>query len=254
MRFTKMQGAGNDYVYVDGFRERVEDPAALAIAMSRPHYGVGADGLILILPSARADFRMRMFNRDGSEGAMCGNGARCVARFVYDYGLTDKADFTLETGAGIRPIHLNLRDGAVASVCVDMGEPQDIRRENGMIRLSTGNPHAVIFRQDDPFAWPDFAREGERLCRELDANIEFVQPLGPQRLRMRVFERGSGETLACGTGACATLVAAHVAGLCERRAVLALRGGELDIEWRASDGHILMTGPAETVFEGEWKL
>ncbi len=253
MRFTKMHGIGNDYVYINGFTERVEDPAALAVAMSRPHFGVGSDGLILVLPSDHADFRMRMFNSDGSEGVMCGNGARCVGKFVYEHGLTQMTELTLETGGGIRPMRLNLTDGRVASVCVDMGAPQALKVEADRTLVSMGNPHAVFFVQDDPFLWDGFEAEGPARCAVLDANIEFVQVLGEDRLKMRVYERGSGETLACGTGACASLVAAQTAGYTGRRAAVALRGGELLIEWRASDGHVLMTGAAETVFEGEWK-
>ena len=254
MRFTKMHGIGNDYVYVDGFAETVHDPASLAEAMSTPHFGVGSDGLILVLPSDKADFRMRMFNKDGSEGVMCGNGARCVARFCYEHGLTDKTAFTLETGGGIRPVQLNLEGTRVSSVCVDMGPPQALKVEPGRTFVSMGNPHAVVFVEENPFLWAGFEAIGPQLCRELDANIEFVQSLAHDRIKMRVYERGSGETLACGSGACAALVAAHTAGYCDRNATVVLRGGELRIEWRASDGHVLMTGPAETVFEGEWKL
>jgi len=254
MRFTKMHGAGNDYIYIDGFAETVRDPAALAEQMSRPHFGVGSDGLILVLPSDKADFRMRMFNKDGSEGPMCGNGARCVGKFCYEHGLTDKTDFTLETGGGIRPIHLHLEAGRVASVTVDMGAPQALKVEDTRTQVSMGSAHAVLFMDDSPFLWPGFEAAGAQLCRDLDANIEFIQVLGADRLKMRVFERGSGETLACGSGACAAVVAAHTAGLCGRRATVVLRGGELYIDWREADGHVLMTGPAETVFEGEWKL
>ncbi|MCL1964894.1 MAG: diaminopimelate epimerase [Firmicutes bacterium] len=254
MRFTKMHGAGNDYIYIDGFAEKIHDPAALAEKMSKPHFGVGADGLILVLPSENADFRMRMFNKDGSEGIMCGNGARCVARFCYEHGLTDKTEFTLETGGGIRPVRLNLEGGRVSSVCVDMGPVQSLKVEPDQIFVSMGNPHAVVLMDANPFLWNGFEREGSRLCKALDANIEFVQVLGFDRLKMRVFERGSGETLACGTGTCASLVAAHTAGRCGRKATVVVRGGEIFIDWHESDGHVLMTGPAETVFEGEWKL
>ncbi len=253
MRFSKMHGLGNDYVYVNGFTERVDDPAALAVLVSRPHFGVGADGLILVLPSERADFRMRMFNADGSEGAMCGNGARCVALFCREHGLTDKTTFTLETGAGIRTLTLNLRGEAVESVTVDMGAPQALKVEKDCVFVSMGNPHAVFFVDDDPFLWDDFAAVGAPRCKALDANIEFVRPLSPDNLQMRVWERGSGETLACGTGACAALVAAHTRGHAGRCATVALRGGDLRIDWRADNGHVLMTGPATTVFEGDWR-
>lgn len=254
MRFTKMHGAGNDYIYVDGFAETVRDPAALAEQMSKPHFGVGSDGLILVLPSDKADFRMRMFNKDGSEGSMCGNGARCTAKFCYEHGLTDKTEFTLETGGGVRPVRLHLAAGRVTAVTVDMGPPQSLKVEETRTLVSMGNPHAVLFVRDNPFLWAEFEHTGARLCRELDANIEFVQALGVDRIKMRVYERGSGETLACGSGACAAVVAAHTAGHCERRATVDLRGGELLIDWREVDGHVLMTGPAETVFEGDWKL
>lgn len=251
MRFVKMHGAGNDYIYINGFVERIEDPAALSVVMSRPHFGVGADGLILILPSEVADFRMRVFNNDGSEGVMCGNGARCVGRFVHAYGLTDKTHFTLETGGGIRDIWLNMEGDKIASVCVDMGAPQACRLEGDRTFVSMGNPHLVYQVPDDPFAWEDFDKKGGPICRAEDANIEFVQVL-PDRLRMRVFERGSGETFACGSGACATAVAMHRRGLCGRETDVEMRGGTVQIALREGDEHILMTGPAEIVFEGEW--
>lgn len=253
MRFTKMHGIGNDYVYIDGFSQEVSDPRTLAIEMSEPHFGVGSDGLILILPSDHADFRMRMFNRDGSEGAMCGNGARCVGRYVYEHGLTDRTSFTLETASGIREISLRLVSGRVQLVTVDMGAPQALRVLEDCVQVSMGNPHAVYFISEDPFRMATFEALGKERCDALDANIEFVQALPNGKLRMRVYERGSGETLACGTGACATLVAAYTKGVSGREAHVMLRGGELFIEWRASDGHILMTGPAEEVFQGEWK-
>ncbi|MDL2317566.1 diaminopimelate epimerase [Eubacteriales bacterium OttesenSCG-928-A19] len=253
MRFVKMQGAGNDYVYVNGFTERVEDPNALAIAMSEPHFGVGADGLILILPSERADFRMRMFNKDGREGAMCGNGARCVGRFVYEQGLTDRTSFTLETGGGIREIWLDVADGEVRGVRVDMGAPQAYRREKDRAFVSMGSLHMVYRVEEDPFAWKDFDRIGGPMCEAEDANIEYVQVLSPEKLRMRVYERGSGETLACGSGACASAVAMQRDGACDRRVKVEMRGGTLEIELCESDEHVLMTGPAVTVFEGVWK-
>ena len=253
MRFTKMHGAGNDYIYVNGFVEHFEDPSALAIRMSEPHFGVGSDGLILILPSDRADFRMRMFNRDGSEGAMCGNGARCVGLFVHQHGLTDRTSFTLETGGGIRTVRLILDEGRVVAVEVDMGAPQALRVADDAVHVSMGSLHAVYFSDEDPFEMPEFAQWGRERLSAFDANIELVQVLSTDRLKMRVYERGSGETLACGSGACAALVAAHTKGLCGRGAVVVLRGGEILVDWRGSDGHVMMTGPAETVFEGEWK-
>ncbi|GHU82450.1 diaminopimelate epimerase [Clostridia bacterium] len=254
MRFTKMQGIGNDYIYIDCFSQRVDNPEQLSVAMSAPHFGVGSDGLILVLPSDRADVRMRMFNRDGSEGAMCGNGARCVARFAYEHALVSKTAFTLEAGGNLYPVSLTLEQGRVASICVDMGAPGLLKVEPAWTRVTVGNDHVVRFVADDPFAIPDadFERQAAPLCHEMDANIEFVRPLAENQLQMRVYERGSGETLACGSGACAALVAAQTAGLCGREATVVLRGGALHIHWRASDGHVLMTGPAETVFEGEW--
>lgn len=253
MRFTKMHGLGNDYVYVNGFVERVENPGALSVAVSRPHYGIGADGLILVLPSDRADFRMRVFNSDGSEAAMCGNGARCVGRFVFEKGLTDRTRFTLETGGGLREVTLALKAGRVAAVSVDMGAPQAVQAlDDAWTYVSMGNPHRVTAVDTDPFAWPDFAALAAPRCAEADANIEYVQCLASDRLRMRVFERGSGETFACGSGACASVVAMHARGLCGPQATVEMRGGCLDISLRAADGHVLMKGPAVTVFEGDW--
>lgn len=254
MRFTKMHGIGNDYVYIDGFHEKVENPRELAIAMSRPHFGVGSDGLIIILPSDAADFRMRMFNKDGSEGAMCGNGARCVGKFVYEHGLTDRTSFTLETGGGVRQIRLHLVGREVRSVTVDMGAPVRLQIDAEKTFVSIGNQNVALFLNEDPFTYAEFETLGPSYCEQYDANIVFVQPLSENRLKMRVYERGSGETLACGSGACAALVAAYMNDLCGRSVSVELRGGELQIAWRADDGHVIMTGPVETVFEGEWKL
>lgn len=252
MRFTKMHGAGNDYIYINGFGEDIRDPSALAIRMSEPHFGVGSDGLILVLPSDRADFRMRMFNRDGSEGAMCGNGARCVGLFVRRHGLTDKTAFTLETDSGIRTVRLVMADEHVAAVEVDMGIPQHMGVLNEAAHISMGSMHVVHFTEKDPFAMPDFKRWGTERQNQCDANIELVQVLPKGNLKMRVYERGSGETLACGSGACAALVAASARNLCERRSDVVMCGGVLEIDWRVSDGHVIMTGPAEEVFEGDW--
>ena len=254
MRFTKMHGIGNDYVYIDGFQEKVQNPSELAVAMSRPHFGVGSDGLILILPSDAADFKMRMFNKDGSEGTMCGNGARCVGRFVYEHGLTDRTSFTLETGGGIRQIKLHLVGQEVRSVTVDMGAPVRLQIDEEKTFVSTGNKNVVLFLNEDPFGHAAFDHLGPTYCEQYDANIEFVQVLSENRLKMRVYERGSAETLACGSGACAALVAAYTKNLTGRSATVELRGGDLQIAWRAEDGHVIMTGPVETVFEGDWKL
>jgi diaminopimelate epimerase len=274
MKFTKMQGAGNDYVYVNCFEEQVPDPPALSLRLSDRHFGVGGDGLILICPSDAADFRMRMFNADGSEGKMCGNGIRCVGKFIHDRGLTDKTDITVETLAGIKKLSLNVDNGVVRSVRVDMGAPelhapsipvvsqapkfisQPVTVDGQtyfMTCVSMGNPHAVTFVDDtDALKLETIGPplEHHRLFPER-VNIEFVQPVDDSTLKMRVWERGSGETLACGTGACASLVAAVLNGKCKRRAKVILLGGALEIEWDEHDNHVYMTGPAEFVFDGE---
>ena len=281
MKFTKMQGIGNDYVYVDCTRERIDDPSALSRRISDRHFGIGSDGLVMILPGEQADFRMRMFNADGSESEMCGNATRCVARYVYERGLTDREEITLETGAGIRTLKLNLKEGKVASVQVDMGAPEfnperipvdparlglpevtdcvrgvplRVRdRDFAVTCVSMGNPHCVIFQDEvDDFPveeWGPAFENHPAFPRR--TNTEFARVLDRNHIRMRVWERGSGETMACGTGACATLAAAVANGLTERRAVLILNGGELEIEWDQKTGHVLMTGPAEFVFDGE---
>ena len=275
MRFTKMEGIGNDYVYVNGFAERVDDPAALSVRMSRAHYGCGSDGLILILPGERAPFRMRMFNSDGSESGMCGNGIRCMARYCYDRGLTSQTDFDIETGGGLKHVWLCLENGEVTGVRVDMGAPE----LDGLLLPSTlagapvvgyplehegtaypvtlvnmGNPHAVLF-VDDPERAP-VEHVGPALERAPvfpeRCNIEFVHVDSRARARMRVWERGTGETMACGTGACAAHVAGVLNGLLDRASVIELRGGQLRIEWREDDGHVYMTGPATFVYDGEW--
>lgn len=278
MKFTKMHGIGNDYVYINAFEERVEDPSALAVAISDRHFGVGGDGLVLIGPSDAADFRMRMFNADGSEGDMCGNASRCVAKYVYERGLTKKTTVTLETRAGIRTLAMNVRGGSVASVRVDMGAPGLACEEvpctlgTGIVKMapitaldrtfaitpvSTGNPHGVIVLTE-PVEEFDLTRYGPVLEKHpafpKKANIEFVNVLSPDRIRMRVWERGSGVTLACGTGSCAALVACHVNGLCGRRATVMLDGGELVDEWDEATGHVFMTGPAAFVFDGTYNM
>lgn len=263
MRFTKMQGLGNDYVYLDCTKESPEDLSALAIRISDRHFGVGSDGLICVCPSEKADFRMRMFNADGSEGEMCGNGIRCVGKFVYDKGLTDKTEITIETLAGIKEIHLTVERERVLSVTVDMGIPEAenarmleiLGRKYEIRPVSMGNPHAVTFLEgiDDlklEEIGPHFENHPSFPNR---TNTEFVEVLSPKLLRMRVWERGSGETLACGTGACAVLVAAALAGKSERSATIRLRGGDLQIRWDEADKHIYMIGPAVTVFEGDWE-
>ena len=277
MRFTKMQGIGNDYVYVNCFEETVENPSEVARLVSNRHFGVGSDGLILICPSETADFRMDMYNADGTSSKMCGNGIRCVGKYVHDKGLTDQTTITVETGAGIKTLELELRDGAVDTVRVDMGEPVltpeqipvkgdgdrfvdvpvDVSGE--MIHItavSMGNPHGVIFVDDVA----DLNLEAigpvfeNHLIFPERANTEFVEVLSRNTLKMRVWERGAGETLACGTGACASLVAGVLCGKCDRIATLKLLGGDLEIHWDEETNHVFMTGPAAFVFDGEIDL
>ncbi len=278
MKFTKMHGIGNDYIYVNGFEETVENPGELAVRVSDRHFGIGSDGLVLIEPSSVADFRMRMFNADGSEGDMCGNASRCIGKYVFDRGLTDKTCVTLETRSGIKVLELTVEGGKVKSVRVDMGAPR-IRCEEVPCTLGTGvvlrapvhvldrtfeitpvctgNPHGVIFL-DEPVETFELAKYGPVLeCHPAfpkKANIEFVQVLSKERLRMRVWERGSGITLACGTGSCAALVAANLCGLANRRATVVLDGGELVNEWDEATGHVFMSGPAAFVFDGEYDV
>ena len=278
MRFTKMHGLGNDYIYVNAFKAHIDDPQALAVRMSDRHFGVGSDGLVLIAPSVIADFKMLMYNADGSQGEMCGNASRCVAKYVYDHGMTDKHVITLETLAGIKTLHMSIEDGKVAAVRVDMGEPKTnceavpcllgsgvvrkakieaLDRVFGITPVNTGNPHGVIFL-DEPVEEFDIYKYGPVLEKHpafpKKANIEFVNVLSRDRLRMRVWERGSGVTLACGTGSCAVLVAANLCGLADRRAAIVLDGGELVDEWDEATGHVFMTGPATHVFDGEYDL
>ena len=265
MKFTKMHGTGNDYVYVNCFAENLpaDERPALAKQLSNRHFGVGGDGLICIGPSDAADFQMDMYNADGSRGLMCGNGIRCVGKYVYDRGLTDKTELKIETASGVKTIWLNAEDGTVRSVRVDMGSPSFnlVRRPveaAGQLwevtDLSVGNHHAVLFLKEDvdrldlPRIGPAF--EHHPLFPK-GVNTEFVNVLGPARLKMRVWERGTGETLACGTGATAVLAAANVCGLCGDSATVLLPGGELFIEWDKAANKLYMTGPAATVFEGE---
>ncbi|HUT73219.1 MAG TPA: diaminopimelate epimerase [Armatimonadota bacterium] len=278
MRFTKMHGLGNDYVVIDGVSRALEIPEQslprLAREMSGRHFGIGSDGIILVLPSKAAHFRMRIFNPDGSEAEMCGNGMRIFARYVYDHKLTDRRELEIETLAGIIRPRLQLRAGKVTAVTVDMGVPRLERKEIPMkgkggrplrerLRVlgerfeatcvSMGNPHCVIFVEDvDKFP---VERLGPAIERHdlfpRRTNVEFVQVVGPAELRMRVWERGAGETLACGTGAAAALVAAHLTGRSGRKAVIHLRGGDLRVSWNPDD-HVFITGPAEEVFAGEW--
>lgn len=272
MKFTKMHGAGNDYIYVYTPECPIENPAEVSVALSRPHFGIGSDGLILIGKSDVADFSMHIYNNDGSEAMMCGNGTRCVGKYVYDHQLTDKTTVTLETLSGIKTIQLQLgEDGKVSSATVDMGEPRtevpsqflianSVAVRNNLFNVggyegtfvSMGNPHFVIFVPEVMDV--DLPVVGKKL--EFDpafperCNIEFVTRRPDGTLRMRVWERGSGITLACGTGACATAVAAALTGHAGRISDIEMDGGTLHIEWR-DDNHIYKTGPAVTVFEGE---
>lgn len=274
MKFTKMHGCGNDYVYVNCFKEQVADPSQLAIQVSDRHFGIGSDGLILICPSEQADFRMRMFNADGSEGKMCGNGVRCIAKYVYDYGLTDKTTISIETKGGIKYLELHVEDGKVQTVKVDMGEPilnaKEIPvdwkaekmigekvtidgQEYEMTCVSMGNPHAVVWVEDTaslPLEKIGPVFETHPMFPER-VNTEFVQILNKKEVNMRVWERGSGETLACGTGACATAVACILNGKTEEEVVIHLLGGDLKIQYDKKTKHVFMTGPATTVFDGE---
>ena len=277
IKFTKMQGIGNDYVYVNCLQETIENPSELAKKISDRHYGVGSDGLIMINPSDKADFEMEMYNADGSRGEMCGNGIRCVAKYVYDYGLTDKTSISVETLAGIKYLDLTVEDGKVVLVKVDMGKPmlrpEEVPvvsekeevidepitvdgQEYRMTCVSMGNPHAVVFIDQDVKEFPletvgvKFENH-ERFPKRV--NTEFVNVLDRHTAQMRVWERGSGETLACGTGACAVAVACALNGLTEDEVTVKLLGGDLQIKWDREKNTVYMTGPAEVVFDGEWK-
>ena len=296
-----MQGLGNDYVYVNCLEEQLENPSEMAKFVSDRHFGIGSDGLILIRPSDAADFEMEMYNADGSRGEMCGNGIRCVAKYVYDYGLTDKTSISVETLGGIKYLELTVEDGMVSLVRVDMGRPKleaaevpilceavteecvvdedsvlgggyaedivkigDCRKvinepivvdgmEYRITGVSMGNPHAVVFLEDVEGLeiekiGPKFENH-ERFPKRI--NTEFVRVIDRETIEMRVWERGSGETLACGTGACAAAVASILNGLAERKVTVKLRGGDLLVEWEEETGKVYMTGPAVTVFEGE---
>ena len=263
MRFVKMHGISNDYVYVDCFNQQVRDPSAVSRYVSERRTGIGSDGLILIEPSAVADCRMRIFNADGSEADMCGNGIRCVGKYVYDHQIAVKDPMTVETKAGIKTLTFRLAKGKVAEVTVDMGIPEQTSRLNEPIQvagetytftgISMGNPHAVYFmgRIDDldlEVIGPAFEHH-ERFPER--TNTEFIQVLDGGHLKMRVWERGSGETWACGTGACASAVAASLLGLVKDQVTVSLKGGDLFIRWDRQSGHVFMTGPACEVFTGE---
>ncbi|WP_195545672.1 diaminopimelate epimerase [Bacteroides finegoldii] len=260
IKFTKMHGTGNDYIYVDTTRYPIADPEKKAIEWSKFHTGIGSDGLILIGVSDKADFSMRIFNADGSEAMMCGNGSRCVGKYVYEYGLTDKTEITLDTLSGIKTLKLQVEGKTVSTVTVDMGSPQ----ETGKIdlgkkypfqstKVSMGNPHLVTFVDDiTRINLPEIGPELENHPLFPDrTNVEFAQIVGKNTIRMRVWERGSGITQACGTGACATAVAAFINGLAGRKSDVIMDGGTVTIEWDETSGHILMTGPATKIFDGE---
>ena len=261
MDFTKMHGTGNDYIYLDCTQNAPEDLPGLSVRVSDRHFGVGADGLICIFPSETADFRMRMFNADGSEAEMCGNGIRCVGKFVYDKGLTRKTNLTIETLAGIKRLMLILEGGAVTAVTVDMGAPvwedpitHTVKGKTYTGRpVSMGNPHFVLWQEEIASLPLAELGPGFETCPHFPnrTNTEFVKVEDRHTLSMRVWERGSGETMACGTGACASAVAAMVDGLVEREVTVRLLGGDLSIRWDGGDSHVLMTGPAVTVFDGK---
>jgi diaminopimelate epimerase len=275
MHFTKMHGLGNDYIYVNGFEEQLADPSAVARAVSDRHFGIGGDGLILILPSTQADFRMRMFNADGSEAQMCGNGIRCLAKYVYDHRLTRQTTIQVETLAGILALQLFVHHGTVDKVRVKMGEPRLQRAQipmqgpSGQVlkeplqvdgktfevtAVSMGNPHCIVF-VDDPetFAVEHWGPRFERHAAFPEGvNTEFVRVVDTKTFHMRVWERGSGETLACGTGAAAVAVACHLNGRTGRQVTAHLRGGLLELEWNEQDNQVYMTGPAVEVFSGQW--
>jgi diaminopimelate epimerase len=276
MKFTKMHGTGNDYIYVNGFEEKIDNPNEASVRWSDRHKGIGSDGLVLILPSDTCDFRMRMFNADGSESEMCGNASRCIGKYVYDKGMTNKTEITLETLAGVKVLKLFPgSDGKIDKVTVDMGEPEldgraipTIYSDKMIINkpvkfgsdlsfnitaVSMGNPHAVIFTQgidklDLPVIGPRIENASIFPNR---TNTEFIEIENGKKIKMRVWERGSGETMACGTGACAAVVASVLNGLTDTKVDVELLGGTLTIEWDRTTNHVFLTGNAVTVFEGE---
>lgn len=274
IKFTKMHGLGNDYVYMDAIHQKIENESTLAKFVSNRNFGIGSDGLILICKSELADFKMRMFNSDGSEAEMCGNGIRCVGKFVYDKGLTQEKEVTIETLAGVKTLILNTKEGKVETIRVDMGEPvldakkipvissdepvKNLKlkaedKEFSFTCVSMGNPHAITVVENVK----NFDVEKYGKVLEVDkvfpnkTNVEFIEIVDKENIKMRVWERGAGETLACGTGACATAVACNLNGLTLRKVNVELLGGNLQIEWNEDDNHVYMTGPAVTVFDGE---
>lgn len=277
MKFTKMQGCGNDYIYVNCFEEKLENPSEISKIMSDRHFGIGSDGLILIKPSDKADFAMEMYNADGSEGKMCGNGIRCLAKYVYDNKMIDKKELSVETKSGIKDIKLHIKDEKVVFVTVDMGRPflnvekiPVISKESTVIDepiiidgktykitcVSVGNPHTIIFVKD--LKKMNISRIGSEIEKfsifPERTNVEFVEILDKNTIEMRVWERGAGETLACGTGACASVIAGFLNGKISNMVKVKLLGGELDIEYNLEKNRIFMTGPAVKVFDGEFVL
>ena len=273
MIFTKMYGLGNDYVCINCFRERVEDPPGFARALCDRHYGIGADGLILICPSKVSDFKMEIYNSDGSVAGMCGNGIRCLGKYVYDYRLTGKETLSIETKSGIRNMHLHIQDGKACGAMVDMGVPRlnahsipilsekdlvindpiEVQKKNyRMTGISMGNPHAVIFSEEiNGISLEETGRELEFHPRFPErANIEFCHVTARDRMEIRVWERGVGETLACGTGACAAVVASVLNDLTDEEVIVKLLGGELSVRWDRKVNHVFLEGPAVKVFDG----
>jgi diaminopimelate epimerase len=277
MKFTKMQGLGNDYVYVNCLYQTIDNPKEVARFVSDRHFGIGSDGLVLIMKSDIADFRMRMFNSDGSEAEMCGNAIRCVGKYVFDNKLTQSTKIKIETLSGIKILDMSVREDKVYLVTVDMGEPilnpknipvvsdkelfvsEPVTIDDNIYKVtcvSMGNPHAISYVKDVqnfPLEVTGPKMETNKLYPK-KINSEFVQVVDRNTLKMRVWERGAGETLACGTGACAVLVASVLNGLCERKATIKLLGGDLIIEWNEADNHVYMTGPAVKVFDGEIEI
>ena len=273
MIFTKMHGLGNDYVCINCFRERVEDPSGFARTLCDRHYGIGADGLILICPSKESDFKMEIYNSDGSVAGMCGNGIRCLGKYVYDYRLTGKETLSIETKSGIRNMHLHIQDGKACGAMVDMGVPRlnahsipilsekdlvindpiEVQKKNyRMTGISMGNPHAVIFLEEiNGISLEETGRELEFHPRFPErANIEFCHVTARNRMEIRVWERGVGETLACGTGACAAVVASVLNDLTDEEVIVKLLGGELSVRWDRKVNHVFLEGPAVKVFDG----
>lgn len=277
LKFTKMEGLGNDYVYVDAINQTIENPSELSKKFSDRHFGIGSDGLILISKSDKADFKMNIYNPDGSEAEMCGNGIRCLAKFVYDKKMTNKTSITVETLSGIKTLDLKIEKGKVSLVTVDMGEPildaDKIPVINGFKEkslngidfinvkvelkkftcVSMGNPHAICFI--DNINNIDIAKIGPIIendkCFPNKTNVEFIEIISKNEINMRVWERGTGETLACGTGACASVIASILNGYTDRKVTVNLLGGKLKIIWNKEDNHVYMKGPARTVYEGE---